>query len=81
MVAVAEIGVVIELKKSNDRAAKYSLLKYIEQVFTNQPNRIIVHGMTFAGKSLRFYVFDRGSVYQWCAYDCVDRPESMDVQI
>jgi hypothetical protein len=31
--------------------------------------------MTFAGKSLRFYVFDRASVYQSCAYDFVNRPE------
>jgi hypothetical protein len=74
---VDDVGVVIELKKSSDSdtPAKYSLLKYIEQVITNQPNRIVVHGMTLAGGDLRFYVFDRGSVYQSCAYNIFNKPD------
>ena len=72
---IDQLHVVIELKQASDSAAKNSLVKYVDQIFIGQPNRILVHGMTIAGSKIRFYVFDRGSVYQSKAYDCVDGPK------
>jgi hypothetical protein len=73
---IYQLHVVIELKQPSNSAARNILFKYIDQIFIGLPNRILVHGMTIAGSKMRFYVFDRGSVYQSKAYDCVDDSKS-----
>jgi hypothetical protein len=68
------VHVVIEVKACSRPRATKDLLKYIDQAFLGQPNRIFVHGMTVTGSNMTFYVLDRSAVYESTSYDCAKEP-------